>query len=126
MLHYAYNAYLVKIKVHKLSKKLGVTSQFLEPEDWYEAKSMLRIHKLRATLQNPVATAIWRPGFVQPRVETRMLMSGLQNPVATAIWRPGFVQPRVETRMLMSGRILNTCSQKNSDLKSHYTWVSKK
>jgi hypothetical protein len=99
MLHYAYNAYLVKIKVHKLSKKLGVTSQFLEPEDWYEAKSMLRVHKLRATLQNPVATAIWRPGFVQPRVETRMLMSG---------------------------RILNTCSQKNSDLKSHYTWVSKK
>ena len=75
-LHYAYNAYIVKTKLHKLSKNLGVTSQFLGPEDWYEAKSMLRIHQLRATLQNPVATAIWRPRFVQPCVETTMLMSG--------------------------------------------------
>jgi len=60
---------------------------------------MLRIHKLRATLQNPVATAIWRPGFVQPCVETTMLMSG---------------------------HILNTCGPNNCDLRSHYTWVSKK
>jgi len=57
MLHYAYSAYFVKTKVHKLSKNLRVTSQFLAPEEWYEAQSMLRIHQLRATLQNPVATA---------------------------------------------------------------------
>jgi len=99
MLHYAYSAYFVKTKVHKLSKNLGVTSQFLAPEDWYEAKSMLRIHQLRATLKNPVATAIWGPGFVQPCVETTMLMSG---------------------------RILKTRGPKKCDLRSHYMWVSKK